>query len=143
MSKFTLKRNKNADGSILLCNLVIDGVYQFKKFKDELEANYESGFRSLCSYINLYSNKRRLCNGWRRKLERTGYKAFEFRTTGGNALRVYVVKLKDNPNLICICGYKRNQDADLIKLDSIVKRLKAHIKQEGEFKIPEKDEKEK
>lgn len=130
MCKFALQLNEFARGRVKMYNLLIDGHDQFDVFEESLEIAYKSQFNSIAAYISQISGLKNLPSRKRRKLK--GFdNTTELRT---NDLRLYYMKIKEDGQIICLGGYKKNQKKDLNKLKSLQKQVENQIRNYGKLK---------
>ena len=129
MQDFKITANTFADGEIAFFNLKIDGIDQFAKFEEDLIQTELSQFKTLCSRIELLSNKRLLPQQQHRKLQ--GFdNIYEIKTKD---LRLYYCTIKHHSRVICLGGIKKNQPKDINKVKSISKLLLKWINDHGKI----------
>lgn len=125
MSEFVLKEIEAIKGSKYdFYKLEIDGDCAFDEFEKEISSNkkYFSEFKSLLSYAQHYANGSSLPD---RKLKPIHLKIQDVTTLElrSKNLRIYFFYSRSQPDrIIALCGYKKKQKSDIIKLTSKIKR---------------------
>lgn len=132
MTKFTLKLNKFAAGTVKIYNLLINEVDQFEVFEEELEDLNKPQFKSIGATIyQISDNTKPPPKGKRRQIK--GIKgAVEIRTKN---LRLYYLVIKEHDLIICIGGLKTKQKKDLRRLKTLKEEIENQIEQHGKLKI--------
>lgn len=102
--------------------LVRNGKCFLDEFEEEIKDNpkYKSEYKTILSYIELYSNSALLPKSKFREIKGKKPKQYEFKSKN---LRIYAVQV-ENEKIIVIGGYKNTQTKDFNRLDVISKELK-------------------
>lgn len=106
---------------IVFRKLSRNGKCFLNQFEDEIKDNsqYYSEFKTLLSYLEYYSTGAKLPVVKYKELSVKKHKLFEFRSKN---LRLYGIPAS-NGRVIIMCGYKKNQDKDLNRLEALLKEL--------------------
>lgn len=116
MPNFALKEIEGLDTKEMMYQLIIDGIPQLDKYEENLQASYQSQFRSLMSLMEESGNFKLLPKNKFRVLDSTdGVKEFEYKTKD---LRVYAIKTDDG-RIIVLAGFKNRQDKEMRKFRQI------------------------
>jgi len=101
--------------------LVIDDVCLLDEFEKEINSNsqHKSEYTTILTYMNLVANGISLPNTKFREIKgsKIKHKRYEFKK---GQLRIYAFN-KPNGKIVVMGGYKKDQEKDISKLNTIVK----------------------